>query len=83
MSYKKIYEYKKDAIEEGIASDLFKSQRYYFIYRSIGEHYHLLEDIASRPELSMLSFLQASSQDLCIIHLAKIMISPSRDRNIR
>jgi len=28
MSYKKIYEYKKDAIEEGIASDLFKSQRY-------------------------------------------------------
>lgn len=62
----------KDAIEEGIASDLLKSQRYYFIYRSIGEHYHLLENIKSRPELSMLSFLQASSQDLCVLHLAKI-----------
>src|SRR5690606_7634315 len=66
----------KDAIEEGIASDLCKSQRYYFIYRSIGEHYHQLEDIASRPELSMLSFLQASSQDLCILHLAKIYDKP-------
>ncbi len=62
----------KDVLQEGIASDLFKSQRYYFIYRSIGEHYQFLQKVEDTSEASMLGFLQTSSHDLCILHLAKI-----------
>lgn len=62
----------KDALEEGIIGDLFKSQRYYFIFRSIGEHYEFLKKAEKTSEASMLGFLQTSSHDLCILHLAKI-----------
>lgn len=65
----------KDILENGIANDLFRSQQYYFVYRSIGEHYHLLNGKNEIPEISSLSFLQGSSQDLCILHLAKIFDS--------
>lgn len=66
-----------DILENGIANDLFRSQQYYFVYRSIGEHYHLLNGENEIPEISSLSFLQGSSQDLCILHLAKIFDNPS------
>lgn len=67
----------KDILENGIANDVYRSQQYYFVYRSIGEHYHLLKEKSELSEVSSLSFLQASSQDLCVLHLAKIFDNPN------
>lgn len=67
----------KDILENGIANDVYRSQQYYFVYRSIGEHYHLLKEKSEVSEVSSLSFLQVSSQDLCVLHLAKIFDNPN------
>ncbi|MBT0810146.1 hypothetical protein KIH41_02475 [Litoribacter ruber] len=62
----------KDAIEKGIASDLFLSQRHYFVYRSIGEHYNLLDSLEKSSDQELMGYLQSSAQDLCVLHLAKV-----------
>ncbi|UCS92314.1 hypothetical protein KZP23_16620 [Echinicola marina] len=65
--------------QEGLANDLFFSIRHYFIFRTIGEHAYLINEFKDEDNAKILSYLQNSSHELCIISLCKFYDRKNRN----
>ncbi|SFB40048.1 AbiU2 domain-containing protein [Algoriphagus aquimarinus] len=67
--------------QEGLASDLIMAERHYFVYRTIGEHAHLINLAAKSTERSALNYMQEAAMNMTLISLSKIYDSKSRNKN--
>jgi len=44
--------------QEGLAHDLIMAERHYFVYRTIGEHAHLINSAKKSESRSILNYMQ-------------------------
>ena len=68
----------EESFIEGIVEDLFMAQYHYFIYRTLGENHKLINELSDETEQMSLKYMQISSSELAILHLAKVF-----DRNMK
>lgn len=59
-------------LEGGIIEDVLLAQRYYYIYRLIGENANLINQQASNYLTISLSVHQEACRSLCLLHLSKV-----------
>lgn len=65
--------------QEGLAYDLIMAERHYFVYRTIGEHAHLINPAAKSAERSALNYMQEPAMNQTILSLSKIYDKKSRN----
>ncbi|MDO9553311.1 hypothetical protein [Rhodonellum sp.] len=70
----------KSFFEEGLANDLFMAQRHYFIFRTIGEHAHLINKFKDSNKAKNLAYLQSASENMVILSLSKIYDAQSKNK---
>lgn len=67
--------------QEGLAHDLIMAERHYFVYRTIGEHAHLINQAKKTTERSALNYMQEPAMYMTLISLSKIYDSKSRNKS--
>jgi hypothetical protein len=67
--------------QEGLAHDLIMAERHYFVYRTIGEHAHLINSAPKSTERSTVNYMQEPAMNMTIVSLSKIYDSKSRNKN--
>lgn len=67
--------------QEGLAHDLIMAERHYFVFRTIGEHAHLISSAPKSSERSAVNYMQEPAMNMTLISLLKIYDSKSRNKN--
>ncbi|WP_425638812.1 hypothetical protein ACPUEN_04355 [Algoriphagus yeomjeoni] len=57
------------------------AERHYFVYRTIGEHAHLINSATKSTERSALNYMQEPAMYMALISLSKIYDSKSRNKS--
>jgi hypothetical protein len=70
-------------LQEGLATDVFLCETHYFVYRTLGENYQLINQVSDDNFLKHVSYLQGSARDMMLLYLARIHDKKSKKYKVR
>lgn len=69
-------------LQKGIASDIFKAQYHYFIFRTIGENHNAITNLCEEQDQKMFGYIQNAANYDSILSLSRVFDRPNRRYNV-